>query len=92
MKNIIGLAVLIAMDNGMAMKPFEEIRLSEKDGYNWSELDAQAATLNPLEAEAFCCAEHYEMHQLVKRTGFYKLHDVMNEIFDGDLHDYFFNV
>lgn len=89
MKNILELVMLISMDNGIPMKPLEEIKFPEDCGFDWQELDRQASTLSPIDAEIFCCGEEREMNRLVCKTGLDTLHLCLNEIFDGFLHEYF---
>ena len=92
MKNILGLIILISRDNGIPMKPFDEIRFPHGIGVDWKKLDEQASTLNTDQAETFCCGEVTDMNALITETGFIELHRVLHEIFDGDLGQYFWAV
>lgn len=92
MKNILGLVILISIDNGIPMKPVEQINFPEGYGYDWEKLDEQAAKLTLGEAEIFCCGEESEMNLLVCGTGFQELHACLNQIFDGDLGEYFWDI
>lgn len=89
MKNLLGLVLLMSWDDGIPMKPLEEIEFPDDYGFDWKKLDDQAATLNPAEAEIFSCGEESEMSELVIKTGFNELHDFLNQVFDGDLGKYF---
>lgn len=89
MKNLLGLAILISTDNAIPMKPLEEIEYPDDYGYDWKMLDRQAATLTPAEAEILCCGDEIEANELVAKTGYYDLSNVLNEIFDGCLSKYF---
>ncbi|MDC0003777.1 hypothetical protein OAE19_05195 [Porticoccaceae bacterium] len=89
MKHILGLVILISMDNGMQMKPLEQIKFPSDCGVDWEKLDKEAATLNLEQAEIFCCGEESEMNALLKETGFTDLNKTLNDIFDGYLGEYF---
>ena len=89
MMHMLGLVILVSMDNGIPMKPLEQIEFPSDCGIDWKKLDDQASTLHVDEAETFCCGEHDDMYALVKETGFEDLHNVLNLIFDGYLGEYF---
>ena len=91
MKHILGLVILISRDNGIPMKPLEQIEFPSDCGVDWGRLDKQASTLSVVQAETFCCGEHDERHSLVEKTGFHELNSALNEIFDGYLSALFFD-
>ncbi len=74
------------------MKRMEDIVFPDDWGYDWQELDRQASTLSLDDAEIFCCGEVGEANELVVKTGFHDLHGVLNQIFDGGLSEYFWNI
>lgn len=87
-KNILGLILLIAKDNGIPMKPFEDIRWPP--GVDWERHDSKAEQLNLHQAEILCAGEESETTALVESHGLQELNSVLYRVFDGDLHDAFY--
>lgn len=90
MKNFLGLVVLIGLDNNMKMRPLEECKFCDDSGIDWQKLDSDAAKLSIPEAEAFCNGEQGESILIERKHDLGMLHSVLNEVFDGYLHDHFF--
>ncbi|MBA1447056.1 MAG: hypothetical protein M3H12_12560 [Chromatiales bacterium] len=88
MKNVLGLICLVAMDNNIPMKPFEEIQWP-KD-VDWEKLDQDAAKLSIPEAETFCNGELQEAQAISDKYGLHLLSNTLNDIFDGHLYDVFY--
>ena len=86
--NILGLIILIALDNNIPMKPI--LRIQWPHEIDWNQLDNDAAKLNIGEAEIFCCGEDTEMKIIMDKYDLQKLHDILNRVFDGDLSDTFY--
>jgi len=87
-KNILELIILIALDNNIPMKPTESI-LWPSD-IDWERFDYDAEKLSIDEAETFCCGDKFNMNVIAQKYDLQELSDILNQIFDGDLYDYFY--
>lgn len=87
-KNVLGLIILIAQDNNIPMKPFEEMKWCED--FDWQKLDQDAAQLSISEAEIFCNGEESHALDICVKYNLGTLSIVLNDIFDGHLYSDFY--
>lgn len=89
--NVFKIALLIAVDNNLIIKDPNDVIYC--DTIDWLAVEEEATTLISIGEEAvtrFICGEEEEIDNLVEKYDLSLLDRVMDDIFDGYLHDDFF--
>jgi hypothetical protein len=73
--------------NDMPMKPLNKIDFGP---LNIDMLDSQSARLSGDEISIFLDGEVDEVAEITERLGIDELDSILNRVFDGDLHDVFY--
>jgi len=87
-ETFIRLLGLVAADNGLGVKPTND--MSWPPAVDWQLIETQAKKLKAGEDEIFCTGESDEVLKLREKYSIEELHIILNAAFDGELYECFY--
>ena len=85
MKELLEILDDVGNDNGFGIRPPDQWP-DLKPNYDLSQLVKQARSLNQYERMIMAVGETSEIKHVVEYKNVKKLHDFLNDVFEGDLH------